>query len=152
MKKIKKEQFSKLPINPKNYGYIFKPTKQKEEGSDYSENEIILLYYIFKNGYGNLFVKNVRHLSFYMGRSIGSIKQQLSNIDYMINRKGLTDYSKMMDRVHLLLNNEPKEEILDYINTFMYNTQFIRYMLLKKQNVYNPLLCKLVQSVCYGVR
>ena len=147
----KKVQFTTLPKTPKDYGYEFKPTPPIEWGTDYSENEIVLLYYVYRYGYGNLFVKNVRQLSYYMGRTVGSISMNIDNIKYKMKQEGLTDYSNMMDYVVNLLRNEPQVEVFGYLETFMYNIRLTQYLLLKKQNRTKPELCKLIKSICYKV-
>lgn len=132
MKKKITPQFQQLVKTPIENGYPFQPTTPKVEGSDYSENEIVFLYFVKMFGYSNLFVKNEKHLSYFMGRTIGSVNKQLSNLNFRIFGSGLTDYSEIMDIVVTNLSEIGQEELLRYVNSISDNYKLIMdYLLIR---------------------
>lgn len=68
---------------------------------EYSENETLIYSFIEIYGYSDFWIKDVKMLSEFLGRSVHSVKKQMCNIRFLLGKQTriLTDYSDLQFKV-----------------------------------------------------
>jgi len=113
----------------------------------WSENDLILNFYVTKFGTRNIWLKSLSDLSKYIGTTECSFTKQSMNFRYLMGCKNntLTDYSKLQRLVFELFNDISQYEFFLIVSDIIDNTNKERERLLKLKGK-TPERMKLVRS------
>ena len=113
----------------------------------WSENDLILNFYVTKFGTNNIWLKSLSDLSKYIGTTECSFTKQSMNFRYLMGCKNntLSDYSKLQRLVFELFNDISQYEFFLIVSDVIDNTNKERERLLKLMGK-TPERMKLVRS------
>lgn len=107
---------------------------KKEEYYSYEESYIYMYCYVY--GFSGLYLHNYREVGKFIGRTEGSIRMQLSNLDYLIKGKGgYYSFSHMHVDVYKELKEAGRYKSFLKMKQFIKQDEHEREQLLKAKGV-----------------